>query len=564
MSRRGAVVVTFLLLTVAVVACARPPVVPAVTPPVAPPPMAATPPRPNVVRIMTDDQDVSSMQVMTKTKALLAAQGVTYSNSTVTLSLCCPSRATALTGQYTHNHNVWDNGGKHGGYLHFAGQENTLAPWLKAAGYTTAHVGKYMNGYGKSQGAKVPPGWDRWFNIVDEATEAYPYYGYTVSDQGALRTYGTADGDYATDVFTERAVADVRIMAAGAKPFFLDFWPTAPHYGRGREPTKHMGPAVAEAHADANPGIQAPRSPNFRPTSGDPAPRALQTMGDLYEMSTWKSGVPFTELLDGSYRDYVNSLLSVDDAIARLVDELAAAGALANTYIIFTSDNGLMWGNHGLTNFKWEPYEESLRVPLILVGPGVPEGVTSRRPVSNIDIVPTILGVTGAAPGRVLDGTSLLPHPTSPTAGLDRAVLVESNMTDPNSIYQFAGYKVTRYKGVHTDGFQYTEWMDGYVELYDLKSDPAQMRNRANDPLEGDNRAKLAAALAKLQACAGPSCNVTVPGLTHPAGGPFDDGSPTLPPMEDERDERDAARTAASRGGVDLPGLAPATGFAAP
>jgi N-acetylglucosamine-6-sulfatase len=557
MRRRGGVILSAAVLVIGVVACARPPIVPTLP---APPP-AATTERPNVVRIMTDDQDVSSMQVMTKTKALLAARGVTYTNSTVTLSLCCPSRATALTGQYTHNHNVWDNGGKQGGYLHFTGQDNTLASWLRAAGYSTAHVGKYMNQYSKAEATKVPPGWDRWFNIVDEATEAYPYYGYTVSDQGTLRTYGTADEDYATDVFTERALADVRSLAAGDAPFFLDFWPTAPHYGRGRSATTHMGPAVAPRYEQANPGIRAPRPTNFRPGGADPAPAALRSMGVLYEMSTWSGGVPFVQLLDASYRDYVNSLLSVDDAVERLIDELSASGELANTYIIFTSDNGLMWGNHGLTNFKWEPYEESLRVPLIVVGPGVPQGVTSRQPVSNIDIVPTILAVTGAQAGRVVDGTSLLPYQANPPVGTEQAVLIESNMIDPASVYQFNGYTVVRYKGVHTDGFQYTEWMDGYVELYDLKSDPGQMRNRANDPLEAANRARLATALRTLQRCAGPSCNVAVAGLTHPAGGPFDDGSPTIQPMD--QGAAQAVDAAARTGGLDIPGLAPAGGFPA-
>ncbi len=525
MSKRAAAVVAVVLVAVVVVACGKPPTVP----PVLPTTTSLDPDftRANIVRIMTDDQDVSSLHVMAKTQALLAARGVSYTNSTVTLSLCCPSRATALTGQYTHNHNVWDNGGKVGGYGKFANQENTLAPWLKAAGYTTAHVGKYMNGYNNSVANRVPPGWDQWFNIVDVPGEAYPYYGYTVSDNGVPRNYGTADEDYATDVFADRALANLKAMEASGQPFFLDFWPTAPHYGRGRTPTNHLGPAAAPQYEQAHAGAQAPRTPNFLPEENNiPAP--LKNMAGLFRQATGAKEA-YPQLIDDSYRDYMNSLLSVDDAVERLINELDASGKLANTLVIFTSDNGLMWGNHGLVDFKWEPYEESLRVPLIMAGPGLPQGVTTDQPVSNVDIVPTILKVSGAQAGRVVDGASLLPYPTDPASTGDRAVLIESNMYDPASIYQFNGYGVTRFKAVRTTGFQYTEWMDGFVELFDLQLDPYQMANRADDPLYADNRAKLAAALVQLRDCVGVACNVTVTGLTHPGGDPPTTTTTTIP-----------------------------------
>ena len=494
---------------VVVVACTRPPVGPPLPTTTAPPA-----PRTNVVRIITDDQDVSSQWVMAKTQQLLTAKGVQFTDSTVSLSLCCPSRVTHLTGQYAHNHNVWDVAGPVGGYANFAQPENSLAPWLKAGGYTTAHVGKYLNGYNPAAAAQVPPGWDDWFAMVEPPSGTYPYYGYTVSDNGTSRTYGTADEDYVTNVLSDRAVNQLRSMEASGKPFFLDYWPTAPHYGPGRDTTTHFGPVAAPAYEQANPGAQAPRTANYRPAVNG-IPQGLQDLGAYLESVT---GTPdFEQNLDGSYRDALNSLLSVDDSIERLVNELQASGQLDHTLIIFTSDNGMMWGNHGLTLMKWEPYEESLRVPLVMRGPGIPQGVTSDRPVSNIDIVPTILQATGVTAGRTVDGKALLPYPTNPSTDADRALLVESNRPDATTTYQFgAPFNVPRFQAVRTSGFQYTEWVDGFVELFDLQLDPAEMHNLANDPNYAGNRARLSAAIAQLGSCAGAACDVMVPGLTHP------------------------------------------------
>ena len=487
----------------------------ATVPPQLPASSAGSGPRkPNIVRILTDDQDMSTLAGMTKTQALLAARGVTYSNAVVSLSLCCPSRATLLTGQYAHNHEVWDNGGKLGGYLHFANATNSLAPWLRTAGYQTAHVGKYMNAYGKGQAAQVPQGWDDWFNVVDEDRESYPYYGYTISDNGTAHTYGNDDKDYITDVFADRAVADAKKMASTDKPFFLDFWPTAPHQGNGRVPTNHLGPVPAPKYEQANPDARAPRTPNFLPADSDnQIPKGLLGFADLYRNAN--GGIAsYPGLIDASYRDYVNSLLSVDDSVERLVNTISDAGQLQNTVFIFMSDNGLMWGNHGLASMKWEPYEESLHVPLIIAGPGFPTGVVTNRTVANIDIVPTMLQIAGAKAGRVMDGRSLVPDPAHPADDKDRGILIESNMFDPTKPLQFPGFQVPRFKGVRTVGYQYTEWADGTHELFDLRTDPAEMHNLADDPAHAGDRAKLAAGLEKLDTCAGNNCNVDIHGLS--------------------------------------------------
>ncbi len=478
---------------------------------------ASGPHRPNIVRILTDDQDMSSLPIMKKTQALLTARGVTYSNAVVSLSLCCPSRATLLTGQYAHNHHVWDNGGQTGGYAHFDDAGNSLAPWLHNAGYQTAHVGKYMNAYSKADVAQVPAGWDDWFNVVDEARESYPYFGYTISDNGIGHKYGNADADYITDVFADRAIADLQKIDRTGTPFFLDYWPTAPHSGNGRIPSNHLGPVPPPEYEDANPGVQAPRTANFLPPdAANQIPKGLLNYAGVYR-SAAGGAAAFPALIDASYRDYLNSLLSVDDSVERIVNELEASGQLDNTVIIFMSDNGLMWGNHGLAAMKWEPYEESLHVPLIITGPGFPAGVTTDRTVANIDIVPTMLQIAGATAGRTMDGTSLVPDiggSVDATHDKDRGILIESNMYDPGQPLQFRGYHVPRFKGVRTAGFQYTEWADGTIELFDLRADPAEMHNLAQEPAHADDRARLAAGLVKLDSCAGIGCRVDIHGLT--------------------------------------------------
>ena len=147
--------------------------------------------RPNVVVLMTDDQTVESMRVMPNVKTLLADQGVTFDNSFVSYPLCCPSRATFLTGQYAHNHGVWGNAAPNGGYYKLD-STNTLPVWLQRAGYQTIHLGKYLNGYGTRSQTEIPPGWGEWYGSLDPST--YRFRDYTLNENGKLVTYGTDSG----------------------------------------------------------------------------------------------------------------------------------------------------------------------------------------------------------------------------------------------------------------------------------------------------------------------------------------------------------------------------------
>src|SRR6185503_16482028 len=201
--------------------------------------------RPNLVLVLTDDQTLESLRVMPQTRHLVGDAGTTFANAFVSYPLCCPSRATLLTGQYAHNHGVRGNNPPGGGVGALDADE-TLPVWLQRAGYYTAHVGKYLNGYGESVPPDVPPGWSRWLALVDPST--YTYYDYALSDGGALVHHGSAPEDYQTDVLAAAAEEVIRARA-GHGPFFLSVAPVAPHLERSDERAKGTPPRPAPRHA---------------------------------------------------------------------------------------------------------------------------------------------------------------------------------------------------------------------------------------------------------------------------------------------------------------------------
>ena len=306
------------------------------------------------------------------------------------------------------------NGGPHGGYPRLD-HTNTLPVWLQAAGYYTAHIGKYLNNYGVDSPAP-PPGWSRWFGLIDPTTyKLFDYTGERRRRGGELRAH-TAE-EYQTDVLAAEAEKVLRSRAGAGKPFFLTVAPVAPHLERiatasrcrrgrrpatrGRSPTRRCRSKPAYDEADvADKPAHIRRLPRL-----SPATKA-------------------TRVLD-IYRARLASLLAVDDLVERLVTALADTGQLGRTVIIFTSDNGFLLGEHRVPDQKYFPYEESIRVPLIIRGGGFPAGATAAQPVSNIDLAPTIVALTGARARRVMDGQPLLPLALDPQQGKDRTLLVE-------------------------------------------------------------------------------------------------------------------------------------------
>jgi N-acetylglucosamine-6-sulfatase len=443
--------------------------------------------RPNVVVIMTDDQTASSVSVMGQVQSLLAAKGLTFRNSFASFPLCCPSRATFLTGQYAHNHGVLDNVAPYGGFAKLD-SSNTLPVWLQGAGYYTAHIGKYLNGY-EAQPQTIPPGWTEWRG----STRTYTFYGYQLNEGGALVDYGSAATDYQTDVYMAKAVELIRQRAPLDTPFFLSLAPLAPH-GGGPNPTSPQPPSdcrgtakPAPRHANSFDAEPLPQSPSFGEADVSDKPSFIQSR----EPPTAADVADITR----EYRCRLESLLAVDEGVAAVVGALRDAGELDDTYLIFTSDNGFFHGEHRIKTGKLQLYEESIRVPLIIRGPEIPKGRATSELAVNADLAPTILDAADAEAGRVMDGRSLLPIAADPARERGREVLLETGTA-----------RAEDYSAIRTQRYVYAEHTTGERELYDLELDPYQLQSLHADPAYADVARRLAGRLAALRTCAGGRC----------------------------------------------------------
>jgi arylsulfatase A-like enzyme len=442
--------------------------------------------RPNVIVIMTDDQTVESLRVMPNVQRFLIKPGTTFVNSFVNFPLCCPSRATFLTGQYSHNHNVVGNNFANG--LGHLDQSNTLPLWLSKAGYSTIFIGKYLNEYGKFEPRAIPPGWSEWYAAVRLA-----YFGHIMNRNGKIVPYGTDVASYQSDVYTNTARDVIRRYAHGPKPFFLWLSYFAPHQGGPPEPGDPSGlksAVPAPRHHSAFAREPLPRTPSFDEEDVSDKPAFVRRRPRFNESAI--------KNLETSYRRTLESLLAVDDGVGEVIAELRAAGILKRTLIVFTSDNGLLQGQHRFINAKEQVYEQSIRVPLIMRGPGVPHGVRLEQPVVNADLAPTIIDAADAEPGRMPDGRSLLPLFADVGLQWGRDILLERG---PGTTI------LDRlYTAIHTPRFVYTEYSTGERELYDLLSDPDELLNRAGDPALAPIEAELARRLATLRNCVGLEC----------------------------------------------------------
>jgi N-acetylglucosamine-6-sulfatase len=445
--------------------------------------------RPNVVVLMTDDQTLRSMRAMPRTRALIGDAGARFANAFVNNPRCCPSRATFLTGQYSHNHGVLTNGPPSGGWQRLRGTSNWLPTWLRQAGYRTAHVGKFLNHYGRDDPREVPPGWDEWYATVDPTT--YRYYGYTVNENGQLRTYGRDQEPqwYSTDFTARRSAGIVERLAPAAQPFFLSVAFLAPHTGGPHEPGDPPGvgtPAVAPRHRGFFGATPLPRPASFDEADVSDKP---------WSMRRSRLGTRAIGEIESLYRQRLESLLAVDEGIERIVAALRSAGELEQTLIVFTSDNGYMAGEHRLPHGKAKAYEPAIRVPLLLRGPGVPAGTRPDQLVTNADLAPTILDVARAVPGRPQDGRSLLPLSRDSALGRNRPLLIE--------VAKGAAMRTT---AIRTSRWLYAEHAGGGRELYDLARDPQQLASLHAAPALAGLRAALARRLDALRRCRGAEC----------------------------------------------------------
>jgi N-acetylglucosamine-6-sulfatase len=461
----------------------------------------ANEPRPNVIVVMTDDQTQASASLMPGVQSELAAEGTTFANSFTNWPLCCPSRATFYTGQYAHNHGVLGNSPPDGGFVNLA-DANTLPVWLRQAGYRTIHIGKYLNGYGQdgNDPTYVPPGWDEWNAASAGTTQSV--YDYVINRNGSLVNYGATEAEFKQDVFSDLAVDAINRNTPGG-PFFMGLMYTAPH-GGGPNPNPHPptncqnSAKPAPRHATAFDSEPLPQPPSFNEADVSDKPAAVQSLESI-------TPDRFT-VAQRRYRCRLESLLSVDDGVRRVVEALEAAGELDNTLIVFTSDNGFFHGEHRVQTGKNRVYEEAQRVPLLMRGPGVPEGVTVEELAINADLAPTVVDAADATAGLTVDGRSLLPAAEHPDRLRGRELLFEKGDVvdaDDDDTPQSGTYAAVR-----TARYAYVENLTGEVELYDLETDPYQLQNQAANPAYDAVEAALAARLASLRSCAGPSCQI--------------------------------------------------------
>ena len=445
--------------------------------------------QPNIVFILTDDMRYDDLKYMPKTRLLLAGQGMSFSKAFVSNALCCPARATIMRGQYSHNNGVWTNDTVEGpdagwqAYQTKGNEQDNVATRLDdSAGYRTGLFGKYLNGY---DGTSVPMGWDVWFGGV--LMNGDEYYDYDMNDNGTIVHFGTTDNDYLTDVLRRRVKTFIGTSVAKGKPFFAYVAPTAPH--------APSIPAPRDQHTYD--GIQASRSPSFNEAN-------------VSDKHPWIQQLPILTTaqiaaIDSSHEKRAETLQAVDDLVEGVVNKLNSTGAMDNTYIFFTSDNGLHEGEHRIPRKKGRPYEEDIRMPLLVRGPNVAAGYRVHKLVLNTDYLPTFTDLACSSPptpcdthnwGYVPDGRSLRPVLEGNATAWRTAILLESHQT-PEGGNAPAAY------GIRTNSKKYVEYDDGTRELYDPRADPYELTNSydpAAPPLV------LVARLQALKGCAGNGC----------------------------------------------------------
>jgi arylsulfatase A-like enzyme len=470
--------------------------------------------RPNIVFLLTDDLDMQELAYMPNVRRLLTDEGISFSHFYVSVSLCCPSRTSILRGQYSHNTGVLSNGSGNGGFetaYRLGIEHSTIGTWMQQAGYETAYIGKYLNAYpATASDTYIPPGW----NEFDSAVSGLPYteYHYTLNENGHHVTYGRGPKAYGTTVYV--GLADRFIRKEAGKPFFVYLNVYAPH-----EPAT---PAARDRYLFPN--AQAPRTPAFDVNEAG-KPRWMRQFHNL------SAGTIAT--IDGLYRHRIRSLQAVDRGVATLIDTLKETHQLANTYFVFTSDNGFHLGQFRMPAGKETAYDTDIQVPLIVRGPGVPAHRTCPFLFGNIDLAPTFAALANASVPEWVDGRSFAAQLHNPAVDAHprQAYLVEhwkserqehiaSAPLEPDDLDVKPGSTITaapgipppgydylpEFHGVRTTRYLYVEYGTGDRELYDTVADPYELHNIVNRPSDAALVAHLHVLVAHLKVCSEEGC----------------------------------------------------------
>jgi arylsulfatase A-like enzyme len=439
---------------------------------------------PNILFILTDDQDTESLARMGNVQKLIVDQGTSFSNAFATTSLCCPSRVSFLRGQYAHNHGVLANEttmsvqGGYQGFRELGLQDSTVATWLDDARYDTFYAGKFLNGYEDT--SYVPHGWDEWY-----AFSGHPHRNnYAVNENGELKTYAQ-DQRHETYYLRDKAEAFVRDHAEGGAPWFAVVATHAPHN------PQTTAPEFRHSYDDTN----MPTSPSFNEADVGDKPGWIRARPRLDSRCSTEEGNPDCnrEIMD-IWRAQQEALMSVDVMVKDLVRALEETDQMERTYVVFASDNGFVLYQHRLYS-KGFPYEETQGIPFVVRGPGVRQGVVSHELVANIDLAPTIAAWAGVQAPEYVDGRSLVPVLEGTQTLWRRWLLFE---------HFLSGHP---YVGVRTAGGEsYIEYETGEKEYYDLAADPWQLQSAHADPENAERLATLSATLSDLKGCQRAGC----------------------------------------------------------
>ncbi|OTB18106.1 hypothetical protein K445DRAFT_308751 [Daldinia sp. EC12] len=492
--------------------------------------------QPNVVFVLTDDQDVhlSSLDYMPLVKKHLLEKGTRFSSHYATTAVCCPSRVTLWTGKFAHNTNVTDVSPPYGGYPKFVSQgfnDNYFPVWLQEAGYNVYYTGKLFNVHTvENYNSPAPGGFTGSDFLLDPYT--YNYLNSTFQRNGEEpRSY---EGQYSTDVLAEKAYGLLDEAVDAGKPFFLVAAPVAPHANVVMKdsasdghrdldnlPFEFTEPVPAERHKHLFKDEKVPRTANFNPDK----PSGANWIFQLPQQNSTN-----VEYNDHFYRQRLRSLQAVDELVDGLIQRLDAYDILGNTYFIYSSDNGYHIGQHRLQPGKSCGYEEDVNVPLIVRGPGITANYTANGVVTtHADLAPTFFDLLGIKQRDDFDGAAIpvtkerIEEVKVKGERREHAGIEYWGMAMGEGIYNRNPLEHNTYKALRVSGpgynLYYSVWCNNEHELYDLNVDPGQLHNLfpssesttsstaavAGYPVE-KVVARLDALLLVLKTCAGTTC----------------------------------------------------------
>jgi N-acetylglucosamine-6-sulfatase len=452
--------------------------------------------RPNFVLVVTDDLTKKDYLDLGSALSSFTSEGTFFQNAFVTTALCCPSRASTLTGLYTHNHHITQHIDPGTGYKQYHAKgydQKDLAAWLRDSGYKTGLVGNYMNQY-DAQGDGVPAGWTDWYGADTPTTS------WTLNENRSIKTYPqdpTAPSyKHWENVLGDKATKFVGEAHTSGQPFFLWYGTHAPHSPE----------LVASQDKDRVGTWPAYNPPSFNEHDVSDKPQWIRHQS-LLTSSRQRA-------LEQKRQERLSSMLAVSRNLSRLKDKLSETGELSNTYLILTSDNGYHLGQHRLGAGKMTAYEEDIRVPLAVSGPDVASGGVEHM-VLNTDLAPTIANLAGVEPSLTPDGRSfapLLPEGRSDIAPEQfRRRFMEENwqspVPSPNGPKPFPAPTNFAVRGLT---FIYNRYVTGETEYYNLSLDPHEL---ASKPVSGTYKENLDRLWTRLRNCRGTECRSAEGGL---------------------------------------------------